>query len=80
MNEERWWWGGNNLQMKNNPFRSNAISRRVDGETELQSCESTPSLLKQRARTAAHVKQETVEKDGEITPKGGAVDGGQARI
>lgn len=31
-------WGGsvgNNLQMKNNPFRSNAISGRADGQTEV---------------------------------------------
>lgn len=26
---------GNNLQMKNNPFRSNAISGRADGQTEV---------------------------------------------
>lgn len=46
--------GGNNLQMKNNPFRSNAISRRTDGQTELQSCQSAPSLLKQRQRRMKH--------------------------
>lgn len=46
--------GGNNLQMKNNPFRSNAISRRADGQTEQQSCQSTPSLLKQRLRRGEH--------------------------
>lgn len=72
--------GGNNLQMKNNQFRSNAISRRAVGQTELQSCQSTPLLLKQRLRTAEHGEQERVERDGEITPKGGAVDGEQARI
>lgn len=26
---------GNNLQMKNNPFRSNAISGKADGQTEV---------------------------------------------
>lgn len=45
----RWWKGvGNNLQMKNNPFQSNAISRRADGQTEQWSCRSTPLQLKQR--------------------------------
>lgn len=53
--------GGNNLQMKNNQFRSNAISRRAVGQTELQSCQSTPLLLKQRLRTAEHGEQERVE-------------------
>lgn len=72
--------GFNNLQMKNNQFRSNAISSRGDGQTELQSCQSTPLLLKQRLRTAQHREQERLEKDGEITPKGGAVDGEPARI
>lgn len=46
--------GGNNLQMKNNPFRSNAISRRADGQTELQICQSAPLLLKQRRRRVEH--------------------------
>ena len=46
--------GGNNLQMKNNPFRSNAISGRADGQTEQRSCQSAPSLLKQRLRRGEH--------------------------
>lgn len=54
METERVVGGGNNLQMKNNPFRSNAISRRADGQTELQSCQSAPSLLKQRLRRGEH--------------------------
>lgn len=66
--------------MKNNQFRSNAISRRAIGQTALQSCQSSPLLLKQRLRTAEHGEQERVERDGEITQEGGFVDGEQARI
>lgn len=33
---------GNNLQMKNNQFRSNAISGRADGQTELCSAVNPP--------------------------------------
>lgn len=44
----------NNLQMKNNQFRSNAISRRAVGQTEARSCQSAPLLPKQRVRTAEH--------------------------
>lgn len=59
--------GRNNLQMKNNQFRSNAISRRAVGQTELRSCQSAPLLPKQRLRTAEHGEQ---ERDGEITSAG----------
>lgn len=44
----------NNLQMKNNQFRSNAISGRAVGQTEARSCQSAPLLPKQRVRTAEH--------------------------
>lgn len=60
----------NNLQMKNNQFRSNAISRRAVGQTEPRSCQSAPLLPKQRLRTAEHGEQERVERDGEIISAG----------
>lgn len=47
--------------MKSNPFRSNAISRRRDGRTELQSCQSAPSPLKQRQRKGEQEGSESVE-------------------
>lgn len=48
---------GNNIQMKNNPFRSNAISRRTDGQTELQSCTSAPhSSNKERGEGSMEVE------------------------
>lgn len=64
--------------MKNNPFRSNVISRRTDRQTELQSCQYAPSLLKQRRSRAG--EESGVEWDGEITPMGGAADREEARI
>lgn len=39
----------NNLQMKNNQFRSNAISRRAVGQTEAQSCQSGPLVAQTKS-------------------------------
>lgn len=69
--------GRNNLQMKNNQFRSNAISRRAVGQTELRSCQSAPLLPKQRLRTAEHGERRGMERS---LRRGGAADGEQARI
>lgn len=72
--------GGNNLQMKNNPFRSNAISRRADGQTELQSCQSAPSLLKQRLRREWRGMERSLQREGQrMGKKPGYKDDGRRR-
>ena len=71
--------GGNNLQMKNNPFRSNAISRRADGQTEQQSCQSTPSLLKQRLRRGEHGRRGESGEGWRDHSKGGGRGWGRSR-
>lgn len=74
----------NNLQMKNNQFRSNAISRRAVGQTEARSCQSAPLLPKQRVRTAEHGgsgegwRDHSEERRGEA--RGGAAEEEGARI
>lgn len=65
--------GGNNLQMKNNPFRSNAISGRSDGQTQLQSCRavSPPPSCSNKDGTEWSTEKSRAETDGAQT-KGGA--------
>lgn len=73
---------GNNLQMKNNPFRSNAISGRADGHRQRH--RAPPPLLPTNNLhiPAAQTKAGDSTGDrGEMTPEGGAEeDGKQARV
>lgn len=70
--------------MKNNPFRSNVISRRTDRQTALQFClpelSVRPLLAQTKTEQSRRGKERRVEWDGEITPMGGAADGEEARI
>lgn len=64
----------NNLQMKNNQFRSNAISRRAVGQTEARSCQSAPLLPKQRVRTVEHGGMERSLEEGRGGGRGRSQD------
>lgn len=84
---------GNNLQMKNNPFRSNTISGRADGQPELCSAVTLTNTPPPAPYTHTHpytythtLAAPTKARDstgdrGEMVPDGGVEeDGKQARV